>query len=73
MMIDARDSEPVSQKLYPIAMKHYKWVKDEINKLLQAKVIWGSRSIWSAPIIVVPTADGGRYLVIDYCALKKIT
>ena len=42
MAIDTGTSEPVSQKKYPIAMKHYKWVKDEINKLLMAKVIWGS-------------------------------
>ena len=31
MTIDAGTSEPVSQKPYPIAMKHYQWVKDEIN------------------------------------------
>ena len=34
-------------------MKPYKWVKGEIKKLLAAKVIWGSWSSWSAPIIVV--------------------
>ena len=38
-MIDTGFSEPVSQKPYPVAMKHYTWVKDEINKLLTAKVI----------------------------------
>ena len=37
--IDMGASEPVSQKPYPIAMKHYKWGKDEINKLLMVKVI----------------------------------
>ena len=36
MTIDTWTSEPVSQKPYPIAMKHYKWVKDEIHKLLMA-------------------------------------
>ena len=39
MTINTAMSEPVSQKPYPIAMNHYKWVKDEINKLLMAKVI----------------------------------
>ena len=39
MTIATGTSEPVSQKPYPIAMKHYKWVKDEINKLLMAKAI----------------------------------
>ena len=39
MTIDTGTFKPVSQKLYPIAMKHYQWVKDKINKLLLAKVI----------------------------------
>ena len=49
-MVDTGDSEPVSQKPYPIMMKHYKWVKDEINKHLTVNVIWISQSSWSAPI-----------------------
>ena len=60
MMIDTGNSKPVSQKPYPIAMKHYQWVKDEIEKLLAAKVIHTSRSSWSAPVIVVPKGDGGK-------------
>ena len=66
MTIDTGTSKPVSQKPYPIAMKHYQWVKDEIEKLLAAKVICTSQSSWSAPIIVVPKGDGGKHLVIDY-------
>ena len=54
-------------------MKHYQWVKDEIEKLLAAKVICTSHSTWSAPIIVVPKGDGGKHLVIDYRALNKVT
>ena len=59
MMINTGSSDPVSQKPYPIVMKHYQWVKEEIEKLLAAKVIHSSRSSWSAPIIVVPNGDGG--------------
>ena len=54
-------------------MKHYDWVKNEIEKLLAAKVICSSHSSWSAPIIVVPKGDGGKGLVIDYRALNKVT
>ena len=57
MAIDTGTSDPISQKPYPIAMKHYQWVKDEIEKLLAAKVICNSRSSWSAPIRVIPKAD----------------
>ena len=39
MSIDTGNLEPVSQKPYPITMKHYQWVKDEIEKLFTAKVI----------------------------------
>ena len=44
MTIDTGSSDPVSQKLYPITMKHHQWVKEEIEKLLAAKVIHSSRS-----------------------------
>ena len=73
MTIDTGTTNPVSQKPYPIAMKHYNWVKNEIKKLLTAKVIHSSHSSWSAPIIVVPKGDGGKCLVIDYRALNKVT
>ena len=73
MSIDTGTTDPVSQKPYPIAMKHYDWVKSEIEKLLAAKVICPSHYSWSAPIIVVPKGDGGKCLVRDYRALNKVT
>ena len=73
MSIDTDNTDPVSQKPYPIAMKHYDWVKSKNEKLLAAKVIRSSCSSWSAPIIVVPKGDGGKCLVIDYRALNKVT
>ena len=65
MSIDTGDSDPVSQKPYPVAMKHYNWVREEINM--------NSHSSWSAPIIVVLKGDGGKHLVIDYRTLNKVT
>ena len=73
MTISTRNSDPVSQKPYPIAMKNYQWVEEEIEKVLTAKVICSSRSSWSAPIIIVPKGDGGKQLVTDYRALNKVT
>ena len=32
MTIDTDNSEPISQKPYPIEMKNYQWVKDKIEK-----------------------------------------
>ena len=66
MTIDTGNSDPISQKPYPLVMKNYQWVKEEIEKLLTAKVIFSSRSSWTALIIVVPKEDAGKRLVIDY-------
>ena len=44
MTIDTGNSDPGSLKPYPIAMKNYQWVEEEIEKLLTAKVIHTSRS-----------------------------
>ena len=57
MSIDMGVLGPVLQKPYLITMKHYQWVKDEIAKLLTGKVIRGSRSSWTVPIIVLPMGD----------------
>ena len=73
MTIDTGNSNPVSQKPYPIGMKNYQWVKEEIKKLLTAKINHSSRSNWSALIIVVPKGNGGKRSVIDYCTLNKVT
>ena len=73
MSIDMGDSDPISQKPYPVAMKYYQWVKEKIDKLLEAGVIRNSHSSWLAPIIVVPKGDGGKCPVIDYRALNKVT
>ena len=54
MMINMESSDHVSNKPYPIAMKNFQRVKEEIENLLAAKVICSSRSSWLAPIIVVP-------------------
>ena len=71
MTIDTGNSDLIPQKPYPIAMKNYQWVKEEIEKLLTIKVIHSSMSSWSAPIIVVPKGDGGKRLVINYRASKS--
>ena len=73
MQIDMGNSEPVSQKPYIIAMKHYDWVRSEVIKLFDAWVIHNSHSSWSAPIFVVPKRKGRQCLMIDYRTLNKVT
>ena len=64
---------PASQRPYPITMKHYDLVSNDINKLLGEQVICSSHSSWSAPTFVLPKGDGGKCLVTDYRDLNKVT
>ena len=72
MQIDMGDSEPVSQKPYPIAMEHYDWVRSKItNSLMQGSP--------QQPFQLVSTyhcsAQGRwwKHQVIDNRALNKVT
>ena len=70
---DERQIATIAKKPYTLALKHYDWVKEEIDKMLEAGVIRKNHSSWSAPIVVVPKGDGGKRLCVDFRALNKIT
>ena len=63
----------MAKKPYTLALKNYEWVKEEIDKLLEAGVIRESHSSWSAPIVVVPKGHFGKRLCVDFRAFSKIT
>ena len=71
MEIDTGDSLPVAQSPYTLPLKHYEWVRKEIETLEKAGVIVKSLSPWASPVIVVPKKSAldeppHRRLVIDY-------
>ena len=54
MEIDTGDSLPVAQSPYTLPLKHYDWVRQEIETLEISGVIERSLSRWASPVIVVP-------------------
>ena len=54
MDIDTGDSPPVSSRPYTLALKHHKWVQEEIETLERACVVAKSMSPWASPIVIVP-------------------
>ena len=54
MDIDTGDSPPISSRPYTLALKHHRWVQEEIETLKRAGVITKSMSPWASPIVVVP-------------------
>ena len=72
MSINTGDHLPIAKKLCALVLKHYNWVRDEIDKLLKAGVIQESYSSLSAPIVVLPKGGGGKRLCMDFSAPNAI-
>ena len=71
MEIDTGDSLQVAQSPYTLPLKHYDWVRQEIETLEKSGVIERSLSRWASPVIVVPKKSAPdepprRRLCIDY-------
>ena len=54
MDINMGDSPLISSTPYTLALKHHRWVQEEIETLERAGVITKSMSPWASPIVVVP-------------------
>ena len=77
MEIDTGDSLLVAQSPYTLPLKHYEWVRKEIEMLEKAGVIVKSLSPWASPVIVVlkkytPDEPPRRRLVIDYRKINSL-
>ena len=71
MEIDTGDSLPVAQSPYTLPLKHYDWVRQEIETLEKSGVIERSLSRWASTVIVVPKKSAPdepprRRLCVDY-------
>ena len=77
MEIDTGESLPVAQSPYTLPLKHYEWVRKEIETLEKAGVIVKSLSPWASLVIVVPKKSAPdepprRRLVINYRKINSL-
>ena len=77
MEIDTGDHIPVAQSPYTLPLKHYDWVRKEIETLEKAGVIQRSLSPWASPVIVVPKKSAPdepprRRLCVDYRRVNSL-
>ena len=71
MEIDTGDSLPVAQSPYTLPLKHYDWVRQQIETLEKSGVIERSLLRWASLVIVVPKKSAPdepprRRLCVDY-------
>ena len=77
MEIDTGDSLPVAQSPYTLPLKHYEWMRKEIETLEKVGVIVKSLSPWASLVIVVPKKSAPdkppqRRLGIDYRKINSL-
>ena len=77
MEIETGNHLPIASKSYTLPLKHYEWVKKEIETLERAGIIERSISPWASPIVIVPkkSAPGEpprRRMCVDYRKINKL-
>ena len=66
------NTPPIRRRAYRLPECHKTVLKQIINRQLEAGIIAPSRSEWSAPILLVPKKDTGKFrLVVDHRMLNK--
>ena len=77
MDINMGDSPPVSSRPYTLALKHHRWVQEEIETLERAGIITKSMSPWPSPIVIVlkksqPGEPLKKRLCIDFRKINDL-
>lgn len=71
--IDTGDATPVGQRFYRTSYQNQLFIKEEIQRLLDAGLIVPSKSQWTSPVVVVEKKNGKKRLCVDYRKLNNVT
>ena len=71
--IDTGDATPIKQRFYRTSYQNQQFIKEEIQRLLEAGLIVPSNSQWASPVVVVEKKNGKKRLCVDYRKLNKAT
>jgi hypothetical protein len=71
--IETGNAREIRQYPYRLSPLHSRFLKEEIERLLQQGLIVPSESPWTSPALVVGKANGQMRLVVDYRKLNQVT
>ena len=71
--IEVQGALPFNQSPRRVAPAQRRIIKEQIDKLLRAKIISPSRSPWASPVLLVPKGTNDYRMCIDYRKLNEVT
>jgi len=66
-------TKPIRQQPYAAGHHARDMIRDEVNRMLEAKVVRPSTSEWASPVVVVPKKEGSPRFWVDYRRLNAVT
>ncbi|GBN27531.1 Transposon Ty3-I Gag-Pol polyprotein [Araneus ventricosus] len=71
--INTGDHPPLSQRAYRVSPTERRAIHDEVEKMLESRIIRPSESPWSSPVVLVRKKDNSWRFCVDYRRLNKVT
>ena len=71
--IETGDSKPINTSPFRISPKEDNIIKQEIETMLQNRIIRPSKSPWASPVVIVKKKDGSLRFCVDYRKLNTVT
>ncbi|XP_072172659.1 uncharacterized protein [Diadema setosum] len=71
--VQLKTEEPIRSRPFPVPQSMRETIQEEVNTMLDMKVIEPSMSPYAAPVVLVPKKDGKVRFCVDYRKLNSVT
>jgi hypothetical protein len=71
--IDTGNATSIGQRFYRTSYQNQLFIKEEIQRLLDARLIVPPKSQWTSPVVVVEKKNGKKRLCVNYRKLNNVT
>jgi hypothetical protein len=72
-VIDTGDARPIASRDYRRSELENRQIQEEVEKMLEMKVIEPSNSDWCSPVVLIDKPDGSKRFCVDYRKLNQVT
>ena len=71
--IYTEDVPPISSRPYMVPLTEQKFINEEVQRMLNNKLIRESSSPWTSPVVLVNKKNGKKRFCVDYRKLNSVT